>query len=193
MNSEQIDVKGGVAISYIPRVFKDSPSWFDKLVDLDWVRVRATRSEYYVSRLGTQYTYGDGVGAHTYDPQPGTAPIDDLWGSCEVFAGDVKFDVVFLNHYLDGKDHLGWHSDDSDEMDDARPIAIVSFGATREIFFRDNANQNITKVTMRDGDLIIMPPGMQDTHKHKIPKSGVHKCGPRISLTFRGIDPNWRP
>jgi alkylated DNA repair dioxygenase AlkB len=78
-------------------------------------------------------------------------------------------------------------------MDDARPITIISLGATRDIHFRDNANQNVTKVAMHDGDMIVMPPGMQDTHMHKIPKSGLHKCGPRISLTFRGIDPHWNP
>jgi alkylated DNA repair dioxygenase AlkB len=202
MNIETIDVRGGVAIRYLPRIFVKG--WFDRLVDLDWVRIGSTpRSEYFVSRLGHPYTYGSGAGVRTYHPQPTTSALEGLWASAEAYTtaalvtGEslkkhVEFDVVFLNHYLDGKDQLGWHADDSPEMDDARPITIVSLGATREIHFRDNANQNITKVTMHDGDMIIMPAGMQDTHMHKIPKSGLHKCGPRISLTFRGIDPNWK-
>jgi alkylated DNA repair dioxygenase AlkB len=204
MNMEPIDVKGGVAVMYCPRAFKTVPNWFDRLVDLDWVRIGSTpRSEYFVSRLGHPYTYGEGAGQRTYQPQPTTDSLEALWIGAEALTTaalvvakvptkTVLFDVVFLNHYLDGKDQLGWHADDSPEMDDARPITIVSLGATREIHFRDNANQNITKVTMHDGDMIIMPAGMQDTHMHKIPKSGLHKCGPRISLTFRGIDPNWK-
>jgi alkylated DNA repair dioxygenase AlkB len=202
MNIESIDVKGGVSVLYLPRVCVSD--WFDRLVDLDWVRIGSTpRSEYFVSHLGHPYTYGEGAGQRTYHPQPTTNAIEALWRSAEAYTtaalvdpdtswDDTKFDVVFLNHYLDGKDQLGWHADDSPEMDDARPITIISLGATREIHFRDNVNQNVTKVTMHDGDMIVMPPGMQDTHQHRIPKSGLHKCGPRISLTFRGIDPNWK-
>ncbi len=34
------------------------------------------------------------------------------------------------------------------------------------------------------GSLFIMPPGMQHTHEHRIPK-GDRAMGGRISLTFR--------
>lgn len=37
---------------------------------------------------------------------------------------------------------------------------------------------------LADGSLFVMPAGMQDTHKHRIPRND-RPCGPRISLTFR--------
>lgn len=98
----------------------------------------------------------------------------------------VKYEVCFLNGYRDGKDQLGWHADDSPEMDDARPIGIISLGAEREIWFRANESKDVTKLKLENGSLCLMNPGMQDTHQHRIPKSSLMTCGPRISLTFRG-------
>ncbi len=71
-------------------------------------------------------------------------------------------------------------------MDDNRPIAIVSLGAEREIYFCPIGNTaEITKLKLANGSICVMPAGMQDTHLHKIPKAGFD-CGPRVSLTFRG-------
>lgn len=39
---------------------------------------------------------------------------------------------------------------------------------------------------LEHGSLFIMPPGMQQTHQHRIPK-GDRKMGTRISLTFRAF------
>jgi alkylated DNA repair dioxygenase AlkB len=124
------------------------------------------------------------------------------------------FDVVFLNGYKDGSDHLGWHSDDSEEMDDMRPIAIVTLGQAREIWFRERpitkllgngtisldsgppkratnvtvtSQPEVEKLTLEHGSLCLMAAGMQDTHQHRIPKAAFQPCGPRISLTFRGL------
>jgi alkylated DNA repair dioxygenase AlkB len=119
-------------------------------------------------------------------------------------------DVCFLNRYLNQSDHLGWHADDSPEMDDARPVVTVSLGAEREIWFRAKAPArirgqtndavvfdqvqdadglklvpSIEKLLLQHGSTAIMAPGMQDTHEHRIPKASF-QCGERISLTFRG-------
>jgi alkylated DNA repair dioxygenase AlkB len=114
-------------------------------------------------------------------------------------------DVCFLNGYKDGHDQLGWHSDDSPEMDDERPIVTVSLGAEREIWFRKippnrdkidvglrrgevniiMASPEIEKLKLGHGSMAIMLPHMQETHQHRIPKHD-RECGPRVSLTFRG-------
>jgi alkylated DNA repair dioxygenase AlkB len=70
-------------------------------------------------------------------------------------------------------------------MDDKRPIATISLGVEREIWFRPNNSTDITKVLLGNGSLCLMLPGMQETHQHRIPKAPFH-CGERISLTFRG-------
>ena len=156
--------------------------------ELAWVRREGTpRSEYYFNQANVPYTYGRGRGVREYQPQPSNPVIDLL---IEKLAPYAKFEVCFLNRYHNQSDHLGWHSDDSPEMDDARPIAIISLGVEREIWFsKKDTNEKpvgeIDKVKLENGSLCLMAPGMQDTHLHRIPKAGI-VCGERISLTFRG-------
>jgi hypothetical protein len=181
-------------IYYFPSFLATDATYvFDRLwADLDWVRAEGSnRREYYVARAGIgAYTYGRGAGRRTYEPQFAHILIRSVWNMVETMTG-VKFDVCFLNGYENERDALGWHADDSPEMDDARPIAIVSLGAEREIMFRpkgtDQARQNLLRETLmlQNGSLCLMASGMQDTHEHKIPKAG-RAVGPRISFTFRG-------
>ncbi len=172
---------------------------FQRLRDeLAWVRRDTTpRMEYYVNRYKVPYTYGVGEFARTYEPMPEHPVITALCAILTMHA-DVPFDVCFLNRYTDQSQHLGWHSDNSPEMDDTRPIAVISLGAEREILFRRtpepvvNGNEleafgppSVHRLMLGHGSLCLMAPGMQDTHQHRIPKAG-RQCGERISLTFRG-------
>lgn len=193
---------------------------------LDWQRRGSTpRSEYYCNQFPVPYTYGRGRGVREYAPQPWHPLIVVVRDLVEKATGST-FDVCFLNRYHDQSDHLGWHADDSPEMDDARPIAIVSFGVERDILFRPvtrtfrcdqcgleacdippetprfpnhkmscytgtyapataPASARVEKITLGDGSLCVMAPGMQDAWQHRIPKASF-KCGERVSLTFRG-------
>ena len=92
-----------------------------------------------------------------------------------------------MNRYLNQRDHLGWHADDSPEMDDERPIASISLGVEREIWFKpkDGDASTVEKVKLGNGSLCLMGAGMQKEFLHRIPKAGF-LCGERISLTFRG-------
>lgn len=172
--------------------------------ELAWVRRGQTpRMEYYVNRYPVAYTYGVGEFARTYEPMP-THPVIIAIQNALLLHTHIGFDVCFLNRYTDQSQHLGWHSDNSPEMDDTRPIAIVSLGVERLIYFREidrpkrvvvNGNEQedgliptpdvVGRLTLGHGSLCLMEPGMQDTHQHRIPKAGYH-CGERISLTFRG-------
>ena len=169
------------------RHFVDNPEVaFERLQrELDWKRVREVRSEYYCNDFPDPYTYGSGRGRMAYDPQPWHSVILEIRKKLEKLVGKT-FEVCFLNRYLSFKDHLGWHSDDSPEMDDARPIVTISLGAEREIWFRaKDKPETVTKLLLENGSCCIMHPGMQETHQHRIPKAD-HPCGERISLTFRG-------
>lgn len=172
-------------IIYVPTFITDPDAAFQALRDeLAWVRRDSTpRSEYYVSKANVPYTYGRGRGVREYLPQPNHPVIENMVTLLSPHAG---FEVCFLNRYHTQSDHLGWHADDSPEMDDARPIAIVSLGVEREIWFcpKDDTN-DVTKLKLQHGSLCLMSAGMQDTHMHRIPKAGF-SCGERISLTFRG-------
>ena len=207
-------------ITYIPDFIPNASIAFACLWDeLDWLDVAGPRLEYYINDFPVPYTYGQGNGRREYQPQRTHPHIDLMRVMLEKHTG-TKFEVCFLNGYRVGQDQLGWHADDSPEMDDKRPIAIISLGAKREIYFRetpypkdgkcgacngsghyDNDGSppcgccdgtgkatppEVTKVWLESGSLCLMHPGMQDTHQHRIPKSSLQNCGPRISLTFRG-------
>lgn len=177
-------------VTYVAGFIADADEAFRALWnELAWERRGSTpRREYYCNDLGVPYVYGKGAGVREYLPQEGHPAIRAIREKLEARTG-TRFEVCFLNGYEDQSDHLGWHADDSPEMDDARPIAIVSLGAEREIWFRPQADKlAVEKLKLEHGSLCLMHPGMQDTHYHRIPKAGFI-CGARISLTFRGYAP----
>lgn len=183
--------------------------------DLNWERRGETpRCEYYINDLNKPYTYGVGRGERTYFPQVTHPDILSIKEKIENEFG-CKFEACFLNRYLDQSDHLGWHADDSLEMDSNRPIIIISLGTSREIWFRKflqktcvvclkNEKEHIiacspiggkqyiniysddVKLKLISGSLCVMLPHMQEEWQHRIPKSSS-QVGERISLTFRGF------
>lgn len=177
-------------ITYIPKFIADPDLALKTLqAELNWVRRETTpRSEYYINSAQVPYTYGSGRGVRTYDPQPNHPLIEAITKQLENLT-KTKFEVCFLNRYHNASDALGWHADNSPEMDDLRPIAVISLGAEREIWTCPQDDKtDITKYKLEHGSLFLMPPGMQDTHFHRIPKAGF-LCGERISLTYRGYVP----
>lgn len=173
-------------IKFYPEAFKELTSEFETYwTGLPWVDRVAPRKEAFVAKSFVEYTYGRGAGERTYRSEPIPEFMLGLWSDVEKASGNA-FELCFCNGYIDGRDHLGWHADDSDSVDDNRPIAIVSIGAEREIWFRDNERTFVDKLSLPSGSLVLMSAGMQDTHEHRIPKHGAI-CGPRISFTFRGL------
>lgn len=170
-------------------------------------RDRVPRGEYYSNDTDVPYTYGAGRGVRTYYRRPWHRVMTQIRRELEWMYGCV-FDVCFLNLYETSRDQLGWHADDSPEMDPARPIVTVSLGAEREIWFRrtachvcagkngvhgdycsfmgDPKDALTEKLMLHHGSAAVMLPGMQQSWQHRIPKSPHNECGPRISLTYRG-------
>ena len=174
-------------IIYIAKAIPNPDELFaDMSKNLTWEKREAPRQEYYCNDFPNPYVYGKGRGQRLYNPQPYTASITAIRKIAEETA-KTKFEVCFLNRYLNQHDQLGWHADDSPEMDDARPIAIVSLGVEREIWFRpkDAKGEATQKLKLENGSLCLMSAGMQDAWQHRIPKASF-LCGERISLTFRG-------
>lgn len=132
------------------------------------------------------YTYGVPPYAREYEPHPWLPTVSVM---ALILSEVYNFvpDGCFINGYENSRDHLGWHADDSDSIDDGRPIAIFSLGAEREIWFRPKQpDGQVYKFLLESGSLMMMNAGMQDTHQHRIPKAS-REVGPRISLTFRGL------
>jgi alkylated DNA repair dioxygenase AlkB len=163
----------------------------------------APRRECWLNPYGLPYTYGSGDHARTYEALPlfgwAEEPNSLVWGIMQHINNDhgSSFDCCFINGYEHGRQHLGWHADDSPEMDHDHPIAVVSLGAEREIWFRNLQDCAISHETgdepylgrqlLGDGSLLLMHAGMQREWQHRIPKSSVADCGPRISLTYRKL------
>lgn len=182
--------------SYMKNFVMDADTVFRDLWDtLPWEkREDAPRRECWMNDPGKPYTYGRGAGERTYNPQPWHPVVKRIQSSLYYNGFKVNLDACFINGYENERHALGWHSDDSPEIDQTRPIAVISFGAPREIWFRRipssgntvSSDNTVEKLLLEPGSLLMMFPGMQQTHQHRIPKHSA-PCGPRISLTYRGL------
>jgi alkylated DNA repair dioxygenase AlkB len=167
---------------------KDVNSIFENLMtDLEWLKVTDARYEYFMSDVEISYTYGRGAGVRTYSSKPFHNIVREIMNELNADFG-TSYDICFLNRYDNEKMWLGWHSDNSPEIDINHPIAVISFGAEREIWvkekeFKGEIPEN-DKFLLNNGSLFVMPTGYQRTYLHKIPKWNK-PCSTRISLTFR--------
>jgi alkylated DNA repair dioxygenase AlkB len=161
--------------------------FYEKLIlEIPWINRDAPRDECFMSRTDLEYSYGKGF-IRTYKSVSMTETISAIMEEINS-VHDTSYDICFLNYYKSGKEHLGWHADDSPEMDSEHPIGVISFGAEREIWVKPNGvTGNIPyedRYLLNTGSLFVMPSGFQKSNMHKIPKSD-RECGGRISLTFR--------
>ncbi|WP_339703266.1 alpha-ketoglutarate-dependent dioxygenase AlkB [uncultured Marixanthomonas sp.] len=131
---------------------------------------------------GKSYSYS-GI---TMTPLPLTPVLTKIKNKVEEIS-NVKFNVVLLNLYRDGKDSNGWHSDDEKELGENPVIASVSFGAERIFHLKHKQDKaSKYKVNLKNGSLLVMKGQTQHFWKHQIPKT-KKSVSPRINLTFRKI------
>lgn len=177
------------------------PDFIPKYTDTDlyeilraeaaWENRTAPRAECFMGiDLTKTYSYGKGDFRRTYYPTEMHPKVRELMERINLEFG-TEYNVCVLNYYAGQHQHLGWHADDSKEQDPNHPIAVVAFGAEREIWTRINDAEGVVppedRYLLTVGSLFVMPPGYQETHQHRIPKHD-RPCGGRISLTFRKLD-----
>ncbi|TDK30207.1 alpha-ketoglutarate-dependent dioxygenase AlkB family protein [Luteimonas terrae] len=105
----------------------------------------------------------------------------------------VAFNSVLANLYRDGRDAMGWHSDDEPELGSAPVIASLSLGATRRFVLkakRPDAHGQLARhvLELPHGSLLLMRGDTQAHYRHALPRT-AKPVGPRINLTFRRILP----
>lgn len=165
----------------------DADETFRHLLELEWLSVTEARLEYFMSAEPRSYRYGRPPHDREYHSSGYTEPVLRIQEVLNTELGG-KFNVCFLNRYNTQKHQLGWHADDSPTMDREHPIAVVSFGAVREIWWKKQEDTGVVPNEQRQklehGSLFVMPAGFQDTHFHRIPRAD-REVGVRISLTFR--------
>lgn len=141
-------------------------------------RLKARRT----ASFGVPYNYSGMI--HPEVPIPETLlPLQAQLAQVLEFAPNN----CLVNYYPDGRSTMGFHRDDTAGLAPSTGVAIVSLGATRTLVFRQREfpDQTVT-FPLANGSLLYMPPAVQDTWQHGLPKE-PHVPGGRISLTFRQV------
>lgn len=183
-----------------------APSWLARaeadelfarlLEEIPWERHRlnmfgrevdSPRLSCWIGDPGATYVYS----RSRFEPRPWTASLLAMRERVER-ACQARFNSMLANLYRDGRDSMGWHSDDEPELG-ARPvIASVSLGAERRFRFRRRVPRGVSAaqpvgITLAHGSLLCMAGDTQRRYQHDLPKS-IGIAEPRINLTFRLID-----
>ena len=97
-------------------------------------------------------------------------------------------DTNLGNHYRDGKDYVGWHSDDVKDLYPNAFIASVSFGSERDfdIRLRGQKSGKLLRVNLKHGSLFLMGKNFQQKTQHTIAKR-LRVKEPRVNLTLRSL------
>jgi len=134
---------------------------------------------------------GDADAVYTYsrtrfEPRPWTPTLIALRAELADRYG-LRFNSVLANLYRDGRDSMGWHSDDEPELGAEPVIASLSFGATRRFRLRSRRTREVAlTIGLAHGSLLVMRGATQRLYQHDLPKAPKEE-GARINLTFRWI------
>ncbi|XP_028815060.1 alpha-ketoglutarate-dependent dioxygenase alkB homolog 3 [Denticeps clupeoides] len=139
------------------------------------------------------YTYSNST--LTANPEWHPA-LSSLRASLEQHSGR-SFNSLLCNLYRDGKDSIGWHSDNEPALGPQPTIASLSLGDTRVFSLRKQpvpeASGDYTyveklRIPLAHGALLMMEGYTQEDWQHRVAKE-YHDRGPRINLTFRNMFP----
>jgi alkylated DNA repair dioxygenase AlkB len=124
----------------------------------------------------------------TFAPHPWTQALAALRDRLREELG-VPFNSVLANLYRDGRDAMGWHSDDEPELGAEPVIASLSLGAARRFVLRRRDDHAVKQtLVLEPGSLLVMRGACQRDWQHALPRT-ARPVGPRINLTFRHLQP----
>lgn len=172
--------------------------------DVPWQQERIRMMGKWVLQPRLTAWYGDPEARYTYagllnQPLPWLPSLAKLRLRIES-EFESPFNSVLLNLYRDGRDYMGWHSDNEPSLGEAPVIASLSLGVERRFSFRRRSKpvcarmdiQSLdahTDLWLSSGSLLLMKAGVQSEYKHALPKA-LRVREPRINLTFRCIVPD---
>jgi alkylated DNA repair dioxygenase AlkB len=146
--------------------------------------VASPRLSCWIGDAGAAYVYS----GSRFEPRPWTTTAQALRRRlCECL--EAEFNSVLANLYRDGRDGMGWHSDDEPELGAQPVIASLSLGATRRFAFKHRRDRTRRLVLeLPSGSLLLMRGDTQRNYRHALPKT-ARPVGARINLTFRRVFP----
>lgn len=152
-------------------------------------RIRLFGRSYLTPRLTAWH--GDQGARYRYSglelrPEPWTDVLKAIKERAEAASG-ASFNSVLLNCYRDGRDGMGWHSDDEPELGAAPVIGSLSLGARRRFLLRHkSAPKRRLALHLHGGSYLEMSGPTQRHWRHSVPKAAA-PTGLRINLTFRTV------
>ena len=127
-----------------------------------------------------QYTYS----GSTFPPRALLPALASLKEKIET-QYNIRLNSVLANLYRDGRDGMGWHSDNEKSLGDKPQIASVSLGEQRRFLIREKADKSKkTELILKHGSLLLMRGDCQVNWEHSVPKTSKPK-NLRVNLTFR--------
>jgi alkylated DNA repair dioxygenase AlkB len=147
---------------------------FGRLID-------SPRLSCWIGDPGASYTYS----RTRFKPHPWPVALTSLRVRLRETLG-FDFNSVLANRYRDGRDAMGWHSDDEPELGPQPVIASVSLGATRRFALKPRSEGGRLTLDLPHGSLLVMRGDTQTRYRHALPRT-AQPIGERINLTFRRI------
>ena len=164
---------------------KDESQWEQPEITIFGNTVLEPRLSTWHNELGEGYKYS-GVMRRA---QPFSEILSDIRNRCAEVT-NTSFNSVLVNFYRDGKDGLGWHSDNEACNGPEPTIASVSLGATRRFDMRHRKTGETIKIQLESGSLLVMAGKSQQYWVHQVAKT-KRVNEPRINLTFRYVSENF--
>jgi len=124
----------------------------------------------------------------TLAPLPWHPLLQKLKSRVEAIS-ESRFNSVLANAYRDGRDSMGWHSDDERELGMWPVIASLTLGAARRFLLRPrNRAKGVQGATITlhpvHGSLLLMKGESQLLYQHALPRTR-RPVALRINLTWR--------
>lgn len=164
------------------RTLQDGVSWQVHRIRLFGHWVDSPRLSCWMGDADAHYRYS-GADFAPWPWLPALLPLRErLQQDCR-----SRFNSVLLNRYRDGRDSMGWHSDDEPELGERPVIASLSLGAPRRFLLRRRDDHSHKReFLLGHGDLLVMAGDSQRDWQHALPKT-ARPLGERINLTFRQV------
>jgi len=163
---------------------RDDVPWEVHRIRLFGREVDSPRLSCWIGDRQARYRYS----GSWFEPRPWPAAMQPIRARLEAEVC-VAFNAVLANCYRDGRDAMGWHSDDERELGPAPVIASLSLGATRRFLLKHRAQPGPRlALELGAGSLLLMSGDTQRHYRHALPRT-ARAVGERINLTFRRVAP----
>jgi len=98
----------------------------------------------------------------------------------------AEFNSLLINLYRDGKDSIGFHADDEEELGTNPVVGSLSLGSGRDFVLKHKKTGEKQTYELGNGCLLVMGGTCQAVYLHGVPKT-KREVAERINLTFRKI------